>query len=1171
MKSNKQGSALLIVLGFLSFMVVSAVAFAIYMRAERMPSSALRRAVATRHLVKAALAEAISRVDDAVRDDAFPGFCATNNNGTVLDKAKFYYFRSGKGGDQAIDVWDGRVFMPPDPQGGTINAETRYAPVSETVSVLTLEGLGYLPPALVNDVRFLSRSSWAASWQPLPFDSGRFAYCAVNVSDYLDVNRVSANRPRTSEPLCRISAAPLFDSNFNLYDAFEENNYKGKSVENPGSAASAFDEFTGKSKGALHAGYAPGDDVGGKYENWKSVGNSVPYVSMMDFNLALGAGGPNSFLTPLYYNWLANKREDKPYYISQSSEMSAALRQPFIADSWSYDNRQWATGPDAGKPQDILTDGGHPFYGKDNLLKGVNWQANRNYFETAVNITKGSLLDKMEQAGYHPSIHAFMWDYLDHDDYPLSLALPCVERVPMIAGLSAPKGIVKPEMDPTGGDGDDLTTWTFTPRKWFNGTEADVLVAFPFKHGRRNRQLSCEIQLMLKVAYIQDGALAASDSGLRQAILPTQEEWSAAEGTATMADKTRLVFTFLTGRMPLQSLQNKTIRQEAEAVEEFTVDLSSAFSKMSSEQIMILERKKVEEPGAKEGEQPKKVTKYVVHASPLTTGGAPACDNLGGELLEADFEKYRAISCRPHLFIWARVVEAGGGGKTVDLAPAGIYDDFLVNKVNEQSGQEIEQDFGRYVGGQGSNQRPVFEFVAQDVDLSYEKIISGTVNGSSEQWQPEALYAVDPRFNSRPEHWYGTSLGGFGKSGWLQETHKAMKSRSEAYLNDAGSNDRPDSDIFMFTSNIGMLQSLGEFAFLPNMATRRAPAQVDARGDAVVGADSVTVMTQFPYLWHTYDARDVITDCTERNIAGHSLQKECLVNPHTDNLGVMMAALANTPIDYWAAACNVDASADTAAAKAFDKWGNKEEIKNPSSFSSAKQYMFSSGNTRGAQLDYDELVDMGKNIMFLMGGLGLEPSRHTSLKDLCSDIQDWDAFLPNGGGLESRSLETFARFINSKDAHEKTLLWQKELIRGGVHPSVVWQRVWDFVCKPLIVDVELPGDSNSQKNFLGTSLGSELHSVDRKFLYSYWRDCFANNQQLVLVFVRAESSALGGPGEGTPAQLGGRAVALVWRDPDWSEGNGDNGRDRDLENQNTGNISRQRPHRTRVLFYHQFD
>ena len=64
---SKRGSALMIVIGFLAFMIVSAVSFSIYMRAERLPSSALRRTVATRQLVKAALAEAIARVDDAVR------------------------------------------------------------------------------------------------------------------------------------------------------------------------------------------------------------------------------------------------------------------------------------------------------------------------------------------------------------------------------------------------------------------------------------------------------------------------------------------------------------------------------------------------------------------------------------------------------------------------------------------------------------------------------------------------------------------------------------------------------------------------------------------------------------------------------------------------------------------------------------------------------------------------------------------------------------------------------------------------------------------------------------------------------------------------------------------------------------------------------------------------
>ena len=83
--------------------------------------------------------------------------------------------------------------------------------------------------------------------------------------------------------------------------------------------------------------------------------------------------------------------------------------------------------------------------------------------------------------------------------------------------------------------------------------------------------------------------------------------------------------------------------------------------------------------------------------------------------------------------------------------------------------------------------------------------------------------------------------------------------------------------------------------------------------------------------------------------------------------------------------------------------------------------------------------------------------------------------------------------------------------------------------------------------------GEEPSDVDRKFLYGYWRDCFAVKQQLFLVFVRAEPMMTGGGALGrTPPQLGSRAVALVWRDPTASNDN------------NT-------PHRTRVLFYRQFD
>ena len=59
----KPGSALLIVLGMLSFMVVSAVGFSFYMRSSRIPSSYLRRNVAARYLVRSALAKAIEELE----------------------------------------------------------------------------------------------------------------------------------------------------------------------------------------------------------------------------------------------------------------------------------------------------------------------------------------------------------------------------------------------------------------------------------------------------------------------------------------------------------------------------------------------------------------------------------------------------------------------------------------------------------------------------------------------------------------------------------------------------------------------------------------------------------------------------------------------------------------------------------------------------------------------------------------------------------------------------------------------------------------------------------------------------------------------------------------------------------------------------------------------------
>jgi hypothetical protein len=115
-------------------------------------------------------------------------------------------------------------------------------------------------------------------------------------------------------------------------------------------------------------------------------------------------------------------------------------------------------------------------------------------------------------------------------------------------------------------------------------------------------------------------------------------------------------------------------------------------------------------------------------------------------------------------------------------------------------------------------------------------------------------------------------------------------------------------------------------------------------------------------------------------------------------------------------------------------------------------------------------------------------------------------------------------------------------------------------------------DGDNENMLMGAELQGDtddLYDVDRKFLYGYWRECFAVKQQLFLMFVRAEPMMMGGGAIGqTPPQLGARAVALVWRNPHRGSkaytDTGDDGGDTSAAPANA-------PHQTRVLFYRQFD
>jgi hypothetical protein len=76
--------------------------------------------------------------------------------------------------------------------------------------------------------------------------------------------------------------------------------------------------------------------------------------------------------------------------------------------------------------------------------------------------------------------------------------------------------------------------------------------------------------------------------------------------------------------------------------------------------------------------------------------------------------------------------------------------------------------------------------------------------------------------------------------------------------------------------------------------------------------------------------------------------------------------------------------------------------------------------------------------------------------------------------------------------------------------------------------------SFSVGNVVPASLGQPLYEIDRKMLYSFSLESFSDRQQLFLYILRAEVTvpSFGSSQEGETRSLaGGRAVALVWRDP----------------------------------------
>ena len=1193
-RHSQQGSALLIVLGFLSFMVVSAVTFSIWMRTERVPSSALRRTVANRYLVKAALAQAMSRVDDAIRSHASPGAWNTNNQSSA------YHDGSGN----AYDWWESRVFMPPDPEGKDTtpnDPDSRYAPVTKTVSVLNLEALGYLPPPIINDVRFLSRSSWTAKWDYFNFDAGRYAFCAVNVSDMLDINKIAANSPRTSAAAARFDPQGDGDkkppaSRFSLAYLFR--NWNGNNFSHPNaSGMSAFDKFVHTAR-----------------KGWAEA----PLVSLMDYNLSVGT---DNSLRPLWSPFAMFIEPDGNYnggrYFHQGGRESdneyvkGAERQPFVTDSWFPQTK-----PPTGTYVDLSQH--QPF--KTGMKKGGKLTLRE---VTGNGVMDNDFWEKMqrETTMFCPVDNYTLFDYLDEDNLPLSLAIPCAERVPMIAAI----GPVRNELDVT------FEPFPATPREENDGKikrkihEAKIKVTspalsttiiYPFKDdGRDNGSYEAEAFLRLIFVATKPGEDRPEiESNLRSDVFankfhPLKKDWpdmddkkfeledGSAEGVTRQAEK---------GCLLLTQRDVKTYSPDDDIVDSSTPNTAGNNKKIakmlklgmekSFEPEVILQKIESVELNEKGAEIPEsKKTTYKIPLRPFGRDGNLITGDPDAEISEEEFKVLRECKIKPYLAVWVRLKD---GGDTVDMVPASFLDDQVLNGIDNSDARSPE-----VLGG--DRQRPFMRF-ASDMTFTFAEIEAGKTAPDKKTWADTSCYSVDPRFNWAPENWL-FNVPGYelvnANDNWYNLVFKdedgsgsVVQTLVKAEFGFNGWGDRA-RDPFLFVSNSGYLQSVGELAFLPRVsaidnsksgASSSSVLGVDGGGD--MGYDGkmrtldegdetkkVDTMPCARAAWKSYQSYRSNPDGGTFEFGANLYRRGLVngpqgfyVNPFTHSDEVMLAAIANTPINYWVAGTNT--SVKTVPTK-FEV-GEK----NPIFCDMSTSVMSGEDVEKIATFLRHRFEDLACMLQIPPSPTIADIYAIQKIWEDMFDAMDWGGRMSNNDSSYTVQdlYEDLVAYINSGSGDYKNdykTMYKADNGYFALNGFVIGNKpnislMSDFKKLPHKDELGCSADplrGEKGKGAAATQCWEKLHDIDRMFLHSYWRDCFANKQQLFLIFVRAESTALGGAGEGTPAQQGGRAVALVWRDPGAPTG-------ADVKENEDGIYQEVRhPHKMRVLFYRQFD
>ena len=1064
-----------------SFMLVSAVSFSIYMRASRAPSSYVRRNTSARQLIKAALARAVDEIDTAIGNDPFPGVGHNHFHGARYassgeDKGKM--FNSVTRHDGRNDDWHGRVFTPLD-----------EIPTRETVSTLSLEALGYLPPSLINEVRYWSRHTRTARWHSFNYGLGRYAFTAVNVSDFFDLRALSGrdesgNRHhylnRSSAPHGRISPTYLFrgDEKADMHKGRSDSSKFLKMLAEDTPEISLYD---------------------------------VPLVSLMDYNLAYYLKDRSLALEPPFLGSTGG------FMVGSGSKMSEAeaRRQMFIAGGWNGSSNVTYDVYEKAGIINLEQQEFQPFY------KCAGFPDNTSLKMITSGLPDNPFLNHFSLEEMPAVTMAMLCDYLDYDNVPLSLCIPTTEAVPMLCGVQLrnppPIKMESNMAESSTVDNSDpqnpktMITRTYTINVTIPSFDVMLTSVFPFKNPVMPNG-GFDADVVARVFFTDTSGSAWSSGGLRcGGTGPAISSWVNWPQAGWSSD--------LSSTPPKVSYQQVSV--DAKSVNANGVSGSASEASTIQGNIRF----------PMTGWQP------INFSADFVYEGSVSPANLKSSTCNSDISLYdsswNTVSLfslldasiraggttpyfQPSIAVWARIKS---GNDTVDMVPA----DPDCDQLNGTTPDKIYAD--RAFPGYASS-RPMLRFFptldngnAIQTSLNDFPATPGTPISRTTSWTEStpSYIANDPRINWAPEMWY--LKDGNPDTDWLTDVHSFQAAQKWR-----------DLDIFMGSSDQGYLQSMYELMMIPQV--QRFAAVGNAIGGVFEGATyngavrgNIDAVAFNEVMWRTYRGNAFYREPTDRSVPNTATSSDprnwgsiddikfieasngLRVNPYTDITNLMIGAFANMPRNWWAAGTNWNNST----------WNTEKKYMSPDSadFKDADDYLYSWSKK------WDSVYDTAA--FWMEQFRGLEGS--------VSDLYKADGW---------------------KDVFDDT---QNVFDWSGEHPD-------------------------RGVDLMSADFKSEISSsVDRKFLYGYLKGCFANNSQLFLVFVRAESVA-GGGGAGS----GGKAVALVWRDPHaptGHQGMGDDNARHYLKISNaTDPLESWRlnprkpehpPHRTIVLFYHQLD